>query len=48
MKLACLDIYPTITTMTINLATPDTALASIQAALPIDPQPYTLGDRLIT
>ncbi|MDY7004959.1 MAG: isochorismatase family protein [Cyanobacteriota bacterium] len=31
--------------MTITLATPDNTLATIQAALPIDPQPYLIGDR---
>ncbi len=31
--------------MTTTLATPDTALATIQAALPIDPQPYVIADR---
>ena len=31
--------------MTTTLATPDTNLATIQAALPIDPQPYIIADR---
>ncbi len=31
--------------MTTTLATPDTTLATIQAALPVDPQPYVVGDR---
>lgn len=30
-----------------TLITPDSTLAAIEATLPIDPQPYTLGDRLI-
>ncbi|NEO58836.1 MAG: isochorismatase family protein [Okeania sp. SIO3B5] len=31
--------------MTTTVANSDTALATIQAALPIDPQPYIIGDR---
>ncbi|MDT9338202.1 hypothetical protein VV11_001510 [Trichodesmium erythraeum 21-75] len=31
--------------MTTTLATPDTSLATIQAALPIAPQPYIIADR---
>ena len=31
--------------MITTLATPDSTLAAIEAALPIDPQPYTVGDR---
>ncbi|NEP12329.1 MAG: isochorismatase family protein [Symploca sp. SIO2C1] len=31
--------------MVTTLTTPDTTLAAIEAALPIDPQPYTVGDR---
>ncbi len=31
--------------MTTTLATPDTTLATIQAALPVDTQPYVVGDR---
>ncbi len=31
--------------MTTTLATPDTALATVQAALSIDTQPYVIGDR---
>ncbi|NEO69656.1 isochorismatase family protein [Moorena sp. SIO3H5] len=31
--------------MVTSLTTPDATLAAIEAALPIDPQPYTIGDR---
>ena len=31
--------------MVTTLATPNTTLAAIETALPIDPQPYTIGDR---